>query len=470
MILLSWLLFGSRTLCSASKRLQPHASLQLRSPKITVAPRAVTPTNCIYTADPDNTCVAIADGPGWCQCNNDGSSYAVTTALAGPCSFTAAPTPTSFDCGVTGYVSPIFWRIHSHHFPTQPNMKMTMYRNGPTIVTGTDAAVTIALPSDLQSKIFNYAQNDTCTAKSKNKRFCDVGSLGADIISQTGSGDLFNGLIMLPTGAQMPTLVASVAVGFAQVTAAGQQIAELAASNALLQVVAEICFWIAYEKLNNAFSATRPLVIAKSDIATSNLATASTPQCPDITAAPNCNDCGGNNGNSLCVGKSNGYTSCLCYDPPELKYSLDAADFAGLPAAFGAMTIESSTPITTTSSTTSTISTTKALAKPTPVLTCQDYNKYFNPSFCGWRDIQPGFVDTAVKQFWVQFTTPAPYMTSTSPNITQFYQGKGDNYIFNIGWIQDCAGPAQYAPNPLAWNQSVFYKDLLLGTFYDCES
>ncbi len=101
---------------------------------------------------------------------------------------------------------------------------------------------------------------------------------------------------MLQTGAQMPALIPSVAVGLAQVKAAGQLITELAADNLLLQAVAEICLWIAYESLNNAFSETRPSVIPKSDIATSNDATASTPQCPDITAAPNCEDCGGNNG------------------------------------------------------------------------------------------------------------------------------------------------------------------------------
>lgn len=274
---------------------------------------------------------------------------------------------------------------------------------------------------------------------------------------------------MLPTGAQMPALVASVAVGFAQVLAAGQQIIELAASDALLQVVAEICFWIAHEKLNNAFSTTQPLVIAKSDIATSTVASASTPQCPDITAAPNCNDCGGNNGNSLCVGNRNGYTSCLCYDPPKLKYSLDAADWAALPAAFEAMTINPSTTMIA-SATTSTVSTTTALAKPTPVLTCQDYATYFNPSFCGWRDIQPEAVDTAVGQFHVQLDSPQPNMTSTSHNITQFLQSKGDNYIFNIGWIQDCAGPPQYPLNPVPWNQSVSYLELLSGAFYDCES
>ena len=56
---------------------------------------------------------------------------------------------------------------------------------------------------------------------------------------------------MLQTGAQMPALIPSVAEGLAQVVAAGQQIAELATSNQLLQSVAEICLWIAYEKPNN---------------------------------------------------------------------------------------------------------------------------------------------------------------------------------------------------------------------------
>ena len=48
----------------------------------------------------------------------------------------------------------------------------------------------------LQSAIVNYAQSDTCAAsKTKNKRSCDVGTLGADIIDQTGTGGLFNDLI-----------------------------------------------------------------------------------------------------------------------------------------------------------------------------------------------------------------------------------------------------------------------------------
>lgn len=62
---------------------------------------------------------------------------------------------------------------------------------------------------------------------------------------------------------------------------------KLAASNPLLQAVAEICLWIAYEKLNNEFSATQPLVIPKSDIVSSRDAISSTPQRPYKTAPPN---------------------------------------------------------------------------------------------------------------------------------------------------------------------------------------
>lgn len=176
---------------------------------------------------------------------------------------------------------------------------------------------------------------------------------------------------------------------------------------------------------------------------------------------------GGNNGNSLCVDNVNGYTSCLCYDPPNLKWApFNAADLAAMGASFDAMTINPSLTPTITSSS---ILTTTALATPTPVLTCQNYDTYFDSSFCGWRDIQPNLFEDAVGQFWHQYNAPGP-MTSTTYNITQFWQGKGVNYILNAGWIPDCAGPVQDVSNPLAWNQSLTAEDLFRGTLYDCES
>lgn len=74
----------------------------------------------------------------------------------------------------------------------------------------------------LQSAIVSYAQSDTCAAsKARNKRSsCDVGTLGADIIGQTGTGGLFIDLIQFPTGAQLPALIPAVAVGLSQVVTA----------------------------------------------------------------------------------------------------------------------------------------------------------------------------------------------------------------------------------------------------------
>ena len=197
----------------------------------------------------------------------------------------------------------------------------------------------------LQSAIVSYAEIETCaSSKAKNKRNCDVGTLGANIISQTGTGGLFNDLIQLPTGAQMPALIPAMAAGLSQIVNAGQAISQLAASTSLLQAVAEICLWIAYEKLNGVLSLTQPLVIPASDISTPQAATAVIPECPDITAAPNCEDCGGNNGDELCIGTYNAYTSCPCYDPPDLKYApFDASDISNMAASWAAMTVRTMT-------------------------------------------------------------------------------------------------------------------------------
>ncbi|KAF6222496.1 hypothetical protein HO173_013404 [Letharia columbiana] len=122
----------------------------------------------------------------------------MTTGSDAPCDYSTLPSPTSWNCAsstITG---------------------------GPILSTGTDGAVAIALPSALQSAIVSYAQSDTCAAsKARNKRSsCDVGTLGADIIGQTGTGGLFIDLIQFPTGAQLPALIPAVAVGLSQVVTA----------------------------------------------------------------------------------------------------------------------------------------------------------------------------------------------------------------------------------------------------------
>ena len=57
---------------------------------------AVATPTCSHEADPDNTCAAIADGSGWCDCG-DSNSYIIQTT-GQPCAWTTLPATTSFDC------------------------------------------------------------------------------------------------------------------------------------------------------------------------------------------------------------------------------------------------------------------------------------------------------------------------------------------------------------------------------------
>ena len=72
----------------------------------TAAAAAVT---CLHEADPDNTCAAIADSPGYCECNNDGTTYAIQSSGAAnsPCGWTTLPPTTSFDCSSTPPPAPV---------------------------------------------------------------------------------------------------------------------------------------------------------------------------------------------------------------------------------------------------------------------------------------------------------------------------------------------------------------------------
>ena len=55
---------------------------------------------CYHAADPQNTCAAIANGPGYCFCGSDPTTYAVMPSPAtNPCGWTTTPPTTSFDCG-----------------------------------------------------------------------------------------------------------------------------------------------------------------------------------------------------------------------------------------------------------------------------------------------------------------------------------------------------------------------------------
>lgn len=59
---------------------------------------STTAALCSHTADPQNTCNAIANGPGWCMCGDSLNSYPVQTSTDPVCHWTTLPPTTSFDC------------------------------------------------------------------------------------------------------------------------------------------------------------------------------------------------------------------------------------------------------------------------------------------------------------------------------------------------------------------------------------
>ena len=64
---------------------------------------ATSPTiTCEHEADPDNTCSAVADSKGWCECSGNlaGTTYAIMTGSS-PCDYTTTPPVTSFSCSAT---------------------------------------------------------------------------------------------------------------------------------------------------------------------------------------------------------------------------------------------------------------------------------------------------------------------------------------------------------------------------------
>lgn len=63
-----------------------------------------TPVQCYHAADPDNTCAAIANGPGWCDCG-DSNKYIIDPS-GQPCPWTTLPATTSWDCSAAGPTDP----------------------------------------------------------------------------------------------------------------------------------------------------------------------------------------------------------------------------------------------------------------------------------------------------------------------------------------------------------------------------
>ena len=64
-----------------------------------IASEATNTWSCMHRADSDNICTAIANGPGWCECNADGSTYAVTSSSGGwGCNYSTKPPSTKLYC------------------------------------------------------------------------------------------------------------------------------------------------------------------------------------------------------------------------------------------------------------------------------------------------------------------------------------------------------------------------------------
>lgn len=59
--------------------------------------RLAEPTTCIHAADPGNTCAAIDQSKGWCDCGNSDVRYKIAPS-GQPCVYTTSPTPTVFHC------------------------------------------------------------------------------------------------------------------------------------------------------------------------------------------------------------------------------------------------------------------------------------------------------------------------------------------------------------------------------------
>ena len=64
------------------------------------AAAATSSLSCYHAADPQNTCAAIAKGPGRCECGDSPSTYAIQPT-GQPCAWTTLPPTTSFDCATT---------------------------------------------------------------------------------------------------------------------------------------------------------------------------------------------------------------------------------------------------------------------------------------------------------------------------------------------------------------------------------
>ena len=70
-----------------------------------VGSAAADPASCAHGADPENTCSAIADSTGCCQCNNDGTTYGIMTSGTHPCGWFRLPTQISCDYAIAATIT-----------------------------------------------------------------------------------------------------------------------------------------------------------------------------------------------------------------------------------------------------------------------------------------------------------------------------------------------------------------------------
>ena len=77
-----------------------RASTAAATPTTSKAPAASSTVSCEHVADPQNTCAAIADSKGWCECGDSTLKY-VTQSTGAVCGWTTLPPTTTFACSTT---------------------------------------------------------------------------------------------------------------------------------------------------------------------------------------------------------------------------------------------------------------------------------------------------------------------------------------------------------------------------------
>lgn len=205
--------------------------------------------------------------------------------------------------------------------------------------------VIISLPKELGDRVADYWEK-TATCPKKRKRGTNLDCVVQDassLMQQAGPNGPFRDLVITPNQHLPAIRPGDLLNALNQVIDAGRAIAFLALDNAGVQALAEICFWIAYEKGVEHIPSLVDFVMPEADIT----ATADTPEetgnkddCPEPEHEPVCSNCGGNDGKDHCKGipeADNAWAGCPCVDGGYFPYRpykdaqafLDAQDALG---------------------------------------------------------------------------------------------------------------------------------------------